>query len=93
MFLNYLVLGIIMDTKISFKGEATIDKVYLDRERMRYYAEISMQGGVEEFPDASTRLKIPLTPEQYDFYKSRISDSKPIRILGKLELISRDFIL
>ena len=49
-----------------------------------------MNAGVQEFPDASTRLKIPITPEQYDYYKRVSLILKPGRLVGRLEFISQE---
>ena len=79
-----------MRSGITFDGEATVQKVYFDAKRKKYYAVVIMKEGIIEYPDTTARLKIPITNEQYDNFMLNQSTQRDVRLVGKLEVISEE---
>ncbi len=73
---------------ISFDGEGTIERAYFDEDKKRHYAEFSMVNGVNGLADTRTKLKLPITPEQFHEYELNPLLFTSVRLRGKLELIA-----
>lgn len=77
----------IMKTRVDFNGTASVQNLF--QEDNRYYAVLQMYDGVKsEVQSRKTRIRIPVTLEQYRQLEQ--NQKKSVKVIGGLEFCTGD---